>query len=125
MKYKIGDKFWRVNKVFNRLTGQAKKLTMIDADGVEWYRYDRDTVEFDLIEVEIQGTFNAVIEGYNIWNEEEYCDRYCVNDGNHNTEVWEEELDGDFERSNYTAYFHTKEDAEEYIKEQKEYYNSL
>ena len=125
MKYKIGDKFWRVNKIFNRLTGNMKKLKMIDADGVEWYRYDKDSVDFDLIEVEIVGTFNAVIEGHSIWHEEEFCDRYCMKIGAFHDEVWEDELTGTGEhRGHYTSYFHTKEEAEEYIKEQREILNA-
>ena len=124
MKYKIGDKFWRVPKVFNRLTGTQKKLKMIDADGVEWYRYDKDSVEFDLIEVEIVGTFNAIVERHNIWNEEEYIDRYCMNIGDFHAEAWEDELDGKHQ-GQYTAYFQTKEEAELYIKEQSGYHNGL
>jgi len=124
MKYKIGDKFWRVNKIFNRLTGAQKKLKMVDADGVEWYRYDKDTVEFDIAIAEIVGTFNAVVEGKSIWEEEEYCDRYAVRIGDAVNEVWEEELDGDIDMSHYTAYFHTKEEAEAYAKEQHGFYNS-
>jgi hypothetical protein len=124
MKYKIGDKFWRVNKVFNRLTGQQKKLKMVDAEGIEWYRYDKDSVEFELMEVEIVGTFNAVIEGHSIWYEEEYCDRYCIKIGDHYDDLLEDELDGEHQ-GHYTAYFQTKEEAEEYIKEQREYHNGL
>ena len=124
MKYKIGDKFWRVDKIFNRLTGAQKKLKMVDADGNEWYRYDKDSVDFDLIEVEIVGTFNAVIEGHSIWNEEEFCDRYCMKIGDIHDEVWEDELTGEH-RGHYDAYFQTKEEAEEYIKEQREYHNGL
>ncbi len=124
MKYNIGNKFWRVNKIFNRLTGVQKKLKMVDADGIEWYRYDKDSVDFDLMEVEIVGTFNAVVEGHNIWNEEEYCDRYCMKIGDHYDEVCEDEFDGEH-RGHYTSYFHTKEEAEEYIKEQREYHNAL
>jgi hypothetical protein len=124
MKYNIGDKFWRVNKIFNRLTGAQKKLKMVDADGVEWYRYDKDTVEFDIAIAEIVGIFKAVIEGESIWEEEEYCDRYAVRIGDAVNEVWEEELDGEH-RGHYVSYFQTKEDAEEYIKEQSEYHNGL
>lgn len=125
MKYNIGDKFWRVNKIFNRLTGAQKKLKMIDADGVEWFRYDKDSVEFDLKQVEIVGIFHAVIEGHNIWNEDEYCSRYCMKNGDIYDEVWEEELDGEIEHSHYIAYWHSKEEAEEYIKQQHEYHNGL
>jgi hypothetical protein len=122
MKYNIGDKFWRVNKIFNRLTGRQNKLTMLDADGNEWYRYDKDTVEFDLTQAEIVGTYNAIVEGHNMWYEDEYCDRYAMKIGDHYDEVWEDELDGEH-RGHYVAYFQTKEDAEEYIKEQSEYHN--
>lgn len=122
MKYNIGDKFWRVNKIFNRLTGRQNKLTMLDADGNEWYRYDKDTVEFDLRQVEIVGKYNAIVEGHNMWYEDEYCDRYAMKIGDHYDEVWEDELDGEHQ-GHYVAYFQTKEDAEEYIKEQSEYHN--
>ena len=123
MKYNIGDKFWRVNKVYNRLSGVQKKIKMVDADGVEWYRYDKDTVEFDLKHVEIVGKFHAIVEGHNIWNEEEYCSRYCMKIGDFNEEVWEDELSGEH-HGHYTAYFQTKEEAEQYIKEQSEILNA-
>ncbi len=122
MMYKIGDKFWRVNKVFNGLTGSRKKLKMVDAEGNEWFRYDKDEVDFDIREVEIVGTFNAIIEGHSIWNEEEYIDRYCITDGRFYEDVWDDELSGELERSSYTTYWKTKEEAEEYIKEQREYF---
>jgi hypothetical protein len=124
MKYNIGDKFWRVNKIFNRLTGRQNKLTMLDADGNEWYRYDKDTVEFDLRQVEVVGKYTAIVEGHNMWYEDEYCDRYAMKIGDHYDEVWEDELDGEHQ-GHYVAYFQTKEDAEEYIKEQSEYHNGL
>jgi hypothetical protein len=95
---------------------------MVDANGNEWYRYDKDSVEFDIAIAEIVGIFKAVIEGESIWQEEEYCDRYAVRIGDAVNEVWEEELDGEH-RGHYVAYFQTKEDAEEYIKEQSEYHN--
>jgi hypothetical protein len=44
--------------------------------------------------------------------------------GDHYDEVWEDELDGEHQ-GHYVAYFQTKEDAEEYIKEQSEYHNGL
>lgn len=121
MKYKIGDKFWRVNKVFNGLTGSRNKLTMLDADGNEWYRYDKDEVDFDIREVEIVGTFNAVIEGHSIWYEEEYLDKYAVRIDQHYEECCEDELDGEHE-GHYVSYWKTKEEAEEYIKVQREYF---
>jgi hypothetical protein len=124
MKYNIGDKFWRVNKIFNRLTGRQNKLTMLDADGNEWYRYDKDTVEFDLRQVEIVGKYNAIVEGHNMWYEDDYCGRYCMKIGDLLDEVWEDELDGEHQ-GHYVAYFQTKDDAEEYIKEQSEYHNGL
>ncbi len=123
MKYKIGDKFWRVNKIFNRLTGSQKKLKMVDADGVEWYRYDKDTVEFRLNEVEIVGTFHAIIKGKSIWYEEEYCDRYAVDMNGITEEAAEDELSGEHQ-GHYTAYFQKRVDADQYIKEQREYHNS-
>ena len=122
MKYKIGDKFWCVRKEFNRLRGHVNKIKMVDADGVEWFRYDKDVVDYDLSVVDVVGTFQAVIEGENIWNEEEYCDRYCVSGGpgmSHD-EVWEEELDGYLVCGAYVTYWATKEDAEKYIKEERE-----
>lgn len=123
MKYNIGDKFWRVNKQFNRNTGAAKKIKMVDADGVEWYRYDKDVVEFDLKHVEIVGRFHVVIEGHSIWNDEEYTNRYCIRVGEKHEDAWEEELDGhpDY-RSCTTTYWHNKEDAEAHIKEQRDLY---
>lgn len=120
MKYNIGDKFWQVRKIFSAL--DRNKIKMTDADGVEWYRYDKQNVEFELTQAEIVGTYNAIVEGHNMWYEDEYCDRYAMKIGDHYDEVWEDELDGEH-RGHYVAYFQTKEDAEEYIKQQHEYHN--
>lgn len=119
MKYNIGDKFWRVNKEYNKLNGLAKKLKMTDADGNEWYRYDRDTIDFDIKEVYIVGTFNAIIEGYSVWDKEDYLDRYCVYDGSLHKEVHEDELDGNYQGA-YATYWKTKEEAESYVKKERE-----
>ena len=122
MKYNIGDKFWQVRKIFSAL--DRNKIKMTDADGVEWYRYDKQNVEFQLTQAEIVGKYNAIVEGHNMWYEDEYCDRYAMKIGDHYDEVWEDELDGEHQ-GHYVAYFQTKEDAEEYIKEQSEYHNGL
>ena len=123
MKYNIGDKFWQVRKLFSVLN--RNKIKMTDADGVEWYRYDKQNVEFLLTQVEIVGTFNVIIEGQSIWDEDECSDRYCIKIGDHIDEVtWADDLAGEH-RGHYVAYFQTKEDAEEYIKEQSEYHNGL
>ena len=120
MKYNIGDKFWQVRKIFNAL--DRSKIKMTDADGVEWHRYDKQTVEFLLTQVEIAGTFNAVIEGHSIWHEEEYLDRYAIKIGDHYDEVWEDELAGKHQGL-HVSYWVTRAAAEEYIKEQNEYHN--
>lgn len=120
MKYSIGDKFWQVRKVFSAL--DRNKVKMTDADGVEWYRYDKQNVEFQLTQVEIVGTFNAIIEGHSIWYEDEYLDRYSIKVDDTYDEVWEDELAGEHQ-GHYVSYWLTKAAAEEYIKQQNEYHN--
>lgn len=116
LKYNIEEKFWRV---IVRSSFDAKKIKMVDADGVEWYRYPDGRNTYIIDEVEIVGRLFFRIEGESaLWEEEEYVGRYAIRVNNQFLEeAYEDDFDSD--RVYPAAYFCTREEAEAYVAEMK------
>ena len=73
------------NQYFSR-----DKIRMIDADGVEWYRYDRPPFTFTITEYMHTGTVIKIIKG-TVPNPLDYETEYHLEEaGTGNTEYWEE-----------------------------------
>ena len=115
LTYNIGDKFWVLSVMKN---WNSNKIKMVDAEGIEWYRYPEGKNTYKIDELEVVGKLFFNIEGEgSLWNEEEYVDRYAVRmNGEHLDEVWQEDLDGE---RGYPYYFHSREEAEAKIAELK------
>ena len=60
MKYVIGDKLYGYHRRYNI---NRNKIRMTDADGVEWYRYDSDSITMTKGDGEIVGYELNVVEG--------------------------------------------------------------
>lgn len=89
MKYNIGDKLYYVhveNHCFSR-----KKIYMTDADGVEWYRYDKPLRTFVMKECQIIGQLVFLIQG-KVDASSIPLDFCVVLDGDEEHEVYEEEI---------------------------------
>ena len=114
LTYNIGEKFWQVSitPIWN-----SEKIKMIDADGVEWYRYPNGKHKYTIDELEIVGRLFFRIEGEgSIWNEEDYVGRYAVRvNGNGLDEVYQEDLDNE----RYPVFFRSLEEAEAYVAQKK------
>ena len=90
------------------------KITMTDADGVEWYRYDNSLYTFTITEYMHTGTVIKIIQG-TVSNPDDYETEYHLEEaGIGNTEYWEER-DGFFEDC-----YLTLEEAQQRINELKE-----
>jgi len=105
----IGDKVYIVketNNAFNKA-----KLTMVDADGIEWYRYDRDNWEYEIVVVEYCGMSWFSKKG-TIRFDEDHLNSYHFKypDG----QIWPEEDD-----SYLHNWFLTKDEADRYIEKLK------
>jgi hypothetical protein len=61
MSYNIGDTLYQIEMQLNALS--RKRLSKVDADGVEWYRYDKTPKTFSLIEHKIVGKLSKIAEG--------------------------------------------------------------
>ena len=46
MKKEVGDVYYSIEKKLNGF--RRNKITMVDAEGVEWHRYDRDAIEYSV-----------------------------------------------------------------------------
>jgi hypothetical protein len=109
----FGDIVYKVNER-NHVMNQ-KRLTMTDADGAEWYRYDRERFEYSIEELTYVGKVTYHEEG-EVRDDEDRCTEfhfkypdgqiYCEHDGDdeHNLDDW----------------FTTQEDAEAEIVRLKE-----
>lgn len=115
LTYNIGDKFWVLSVMKN---WNSNKIKMVDAEGIEWYRYPDGKNTYKIDELEVVGKLFLNIEGEgSLWCEEEYVDRYAVRvNGDHIDEVWQEDLDGE---RGYPYYFRSREEAEAKIVELK------
>ena len=93
----FGDIVYKVNERNNMMS--QKRLVMTDADGAEWYRYDRDRFVYSIEEIEYVGKVTHHEEGEVRFDEDhltefhfKYPDGqiYYENDGNdeHNLDDW-------------------------------------
>jgi hypothetical protein len=104
---KFGDKVY-IAEEKNNAFAKNKIKTVID--GVEWFRYDRDHWEYNIVVIEYCGKVTHIEEGDVRFDEEritEYHFRYP--DGQIYDE-WEGEDEDHLEH-----WFYTKDEADEYI----------
>lgn len=90
MKYNIGDKFWRVSV---RTNWNSNKIRMIDADGIEWYRYPNGKNTYSVDELEIVGKMLHSFEGDSSLWAVDNLDRYAVKVNGYLEDLYEEEID--------------------------------
>ena len=109
---KFGDKVYiakEENFVFS-----AQKIKMVDADGIEWYRYDRDRFTYEIQEITYCGKVTYLEEGEVRFNEDretEYHFKYP--DGQIYSEY---DYDDNFDLKEW---FYTRNEAEARIQELK------
>lgn len=107
---KFGDKVY-IAKESNHVFAQ-NRITMKDANGIEWYRYDRDRFTYEIEEITYCGKVTFIEEGevdsYE-YRETEYHFKYP--DG----QIYFEH-DNNFETKDW---FHTSKEAEVRIEELK------
>jgi hypothetical protein len=58
---KVGDTLYRTQRI-NHFFSQ-KKLRMVDANGIEWYRYDKDRFEYIIETLTVVGKVTPTVEG--------------------------------------------------------------
>ena len=109
----FGDVVYVVHETNNSFVKQ--KISMIDADGVEWHRYDRDHWEYRIEEYTYCGKVTWVEEG-NVRFDEDRIDEYHFKHPNgqiypETEPAWPED---------FKDWFYTKEEAEKYIQNLKE-----
>lgn len=106
----IGDTVLLVDETCNAFMKQ--KIKIVDADGIEWFRYDRPNWSYTITEVTLCGFVNVAFVGeVDTDAENELHFKYA--DGKIYLE-YEKELYNDKD------WFHTREEAEAYIEELKE-----
>jgi hypothetical protein len=109
-KLKFGDVIYIVKETNNAFI--KKKLTMIDENGIEWYRYDRDNWEYSIEEIVYVGSVELIVKGE-------------VDDTRRGNEMHFKYPNGDIyyeyekEAENIEDWFSTREEAETYIEELK------
>ncbi len=59
----VGDLIYTVEEIYNWINGSQKKLTMMDDEGNEWYRYDKPSVEYYVATWEVKGKLTQLFEG--------------------------------------------------------------
>lgn len=111
-KLKFGDKIYVVDETNNSFI--RKKTKMIDVNGIEWYRYDKDRWEYSIKEIFYCGKVTHIEEGEVRFDEEretEYHFKYP--DGQIHPEY-------DYEDNYDLSYwFLTRKEAEKFIAKKK------
>lgn len=109
-RLELGTKVYYVeedNNVFSR-----KKIIMKDADGIEWYRYDRPLRVQTIEEHTIVGRVLKTVEG-RVPSIEDHIDEYYLEDGGMIDE-------GSFNEPDYfNGYFLDKDEALKWIEARK------
>jgi hypothetical protein len=79
----IGTKIYEVSEVCNAFSKQ--RLTMLDDEGNEWYRYDKPNFEYQVKEWTVIGSIKYLVRGKLVSYEEDVEDGeivYQLNDEN-------------------------------------------
>lgn len=92
MKRKIGDVYYRINK---RLSNSRNKIKMIDSDGVEWFRYDKERIEYSISKFTITAILVKTLQGDEDINDYYHSfdlqTEYFLRDEDKELEQWYEE----------------------------------
>ncbi len=109
----FGDKIF-IAKEKNHVFSQ-QRLTMIDAEGTEWYRYDRDRFSYEIVEITYCGKVTFLHEGEVRLDEDRAATQYHFRypDG----QIYYE-YDNEYDLE-LIEWFHTREEAETRIAELK------
>lgn len=111
-KMNFGDVVYAVKETNNAFS--KKRITMIDENGIEWYRYDREHWEYSITEIVYCGRVEFQEFGEVWFGEDRQTEfHFKYPDG----QIFIEYLKDICE---FEQWFHTREDAEAYIKERKE-----
>jgi hypothetical protein len=109
----IGDKIYCISVTTNAFSRQ--KIKMVDADGIEWYRYDKPIVEISMETQTIVGKISVYTEG-TVEEDEMLENQYYTDTG---TKVYESEIGS----TSYAPYWITDEEtAKKILAQQREKY---
>jgi hypothetical protein len=107
-KLKLGDKICVVDEVYN--VSYAKKITMTDAQGIEWHRYDNSVApECTISQITYCGRVQFVEEGRVKFNEDRRPELHFEYPNGHIDSVLEDDIEF------FDNWFHSQEEAEAYI----------
>ncbi len=118
--FKVGDEFFHIQENLNFMS--RKKITMTDADGVEWYRYDKPPRSFKIERNTVVGIVRPVVEGRlteddDVYSRGEFTFIHCEIDRDKTTTVvYEAEHLSQYIHSG-EYYFRTEEEAKAKIQE--------
>ena len=109
---KFGDTVYIAKETNNSFS--AKRITMVDADGNEWHRYDRDRWTFSIEEITYCGKVTFIEEGDVRFDEERFTEyHFRYPDG----QIYYEQEGTD--EHHLEHWFYTKDEAEILIEELK------
>lgn len=83
-KVNVGDTLYRVMRINHFFSQQ--KIRMVDKDGIEWYRYDRDRFEYVIQNLKVIGKVTPTVEG-DIDVDYGYIRVFAVRNDNQNDEI--------------------------------------
>lgn len=109
----IGDKIYYVAKKYNSFSRQ--KITVVDENGIEWYRYDKPAIELILETHTIVGKIESI--EYGIVPEEERCEEATYFTDLEQV-VYASEIDEDIN----TAWFSNEQHAVEFFEYERKKY---
>lgn len=118
--FKVGDEFFHIQENLNFMS--RKKITMTDADGVEWYRYDKPPRSFKIERNTVVGIVRPVVEGRlteddDVYSRGEFTFIHCeINRDKTTTVVYDAENLSKYIHSG-EYYFRTEEEAKAKIQE--------
>ena len=111
-KLNFGDTIYVVNEKNNAFS--KKRITMIDENGNEWYRSDRDYWEYSVAQIVYCGRVEFHEFGEVRFDEDRQTElHFKFSDGQINSDYLDDVAECE-------EWFHTQEEAEAYITELKE-----
>ena len=118
--FKVGDEFFHVQESMNFMS--RKKITMTDADGVEWYRYDKPIRSYKIERNTVVGIVRPVVEGTltkedDVYAMGQFTFVHCEIDRNNTTTVVYDAENLSTYLNSGEYYFRTEEEAKAKIQE--------
>jgi len=118
---RIKDEIYVVDRQINVMT--RKRFTMVDENGVEWQRYDKPKISYEIVKAQLLGKVKRNVEGQIPKQYQEFLDMcrwYFKDDAGKEYTVYDYEADVSEQLAVFPKYFYTEQEARQFVKSKEQ-----